>query len=281
LNIQAYLGQEIFIPLLPEQQSIANYLDKKCDLIDRMISNLQKKIELLKELKSSVISQAVTKGLDPHAKMKDSGIEWIGEIPEHWEIMKTGLAFRTISSGITPLSSKKEYYTEKGVCWLQTGDLNDGFIDHTAKQITQKAIEDYNMKIFPSGSVVIAMYGATICKVGLLHIDTATNQACCVLSDSKLMTSEFTYELYLAAKKFLIAKAVGGGQPNISQDIIKRFLIPVPPLPEQQSIANYLDDQCKKIDGAVARAQRKIDLLKEYKTALISEVVTGKRKVSA
>lgn len=271
---------KLCVPPLLEQDSIATYLDKKCSEIDKVISAQQKRIALLQELKQSVITHAVTKGLNPDVEMKDSGVEWIGEVPEHWDVMKTSLAFLGIGSGTTPSTSKKEFYDEEnGKYWLQTGDLNDGTITDTSKKVTEFAVKACNLKFYPKASVVIAMYGATIGKVGILGIETATNQACCVLPRAKNMASKYAFYEFLACKPALLVSAIGGGQPNISQDTIKKQKITVPPLAEQQSIATYLDKKCASIDSSISKAQHQVDLLQEYKQSLITEVVTGKRKV--
>lgn len=269
----------IVCPPFSEQRIIASYLDSKCGEIDKVISNQEKRIALLQELKQSIITHAVTKGLNPNVKMKDSGIEWIGEVPEHWEVYKTSLAFNKIGSGTTPKSSEKSYYDDDGYYWLQTGDLNDGNIIDTSKKITKKAVVECKMKFYPKGSIVIAMYGATIGKLGLLHINTSTNQACCVLCPSKKIYNTFAFYIYKSAKQEMLIDAMGGGQPNISQDIIRLLRIPVPPLTEQKEIASYLDKRCSSIDASISKAQREIELLQEYKQSLITEVVTGKRKV--
>ena len=266
-------------PNKKEQDIIVSYLDSKCGEVDKVISTQEKRIALLQELKQSIITHAVTKGLNPNVKMKDSGIEWIGEVPEHWEVYKTSLAFNKIGSGTTPKSSEKSYYDDDGYYWLQTGDLNDGNIIDTSKKITKKAVVECKMKFYPKGSIVIAMYGATIGKLGLLHINTSTNQACCVLCPSKKIYNTFAFYIYKSAKQEMLIDAMGGGQPNISQDIIRLLRIPVPPLAEQQEIASYLDKRCASIDASISKAQREIELLQEYKQSLITEVVTGKRKV--
>lgn len=272
---------EMKVPVadINEQDTIATYLDKKCSEIDKVISTQQKRITLLQELKQSVITHAVTKGLNPNVEMKDSGVEWIGEVPKHWEIMKTSLAFLGIGSGTTPSTSKPEYYDDDGRYWLQTGDLNDGIIVETNKKVTELAVEACNLKFYPVDSVVIAMYGATIGKVGMLGIETATNQACCVLPKTKRMDAKYAFYEYIACKPALLVSAIGGGQPNISQDTIKKQKIAVPPLSEQHSIASYLDKKCASIDSSISKAQHQVDLLQEYKQSLITEVVTGKRKV--
>ena len=120
-------------------------------------------------------------------KYKESGVEWIGEIPEHWEALKVSRVYGIIGSGTTPKTDSKDYYAEQGEYWLQTGDLNDGRIKDTSKKITIKALTDLRLKKYSIDSLVIAMYGATIGKVGLLDIETTTNQACCVLSKSKYL----------------------------------------------------------------------------------------------
>lgn len=272
----------LLIPTLLEQQAISSYLDKKCADIDKVIATQQRRIELLQELKQSTITHAVTHGLNPNVKMKDSGVEWIGEVPEHWEVMKSSLMSSLIGSGTTPNTNNKDYYCEneeEGYNWLQTGDLNNGLIISTLKKVTLKAVKECNLKFYTTGSIVIAMYGATIGKVGILGFNTAVNQACCVLSKTDKIVSKFVFYLFLSAKESLLISAIGGGQPNISQDVIKKLKVVVPPLSEQQSIATYLDKKCAELDASISKAQREIDLLQEYKQALITEVVTGKRKV--
>ena len=207
---------------------------------------------------------------------KDSGVQWIGEIPSHWEAIKTSHIYSNIGSGTTPPSSNPNYYTEDGdgLSWLQTGDLNDGDIVSTSKQVTQLAVKECNLKFFPIDSVVIAMYGATIGKVGLLKIMTATNQACCVLPNSKRIFPKYSFYLYQTAKSPMLVQAMGGGQPNISQDIIKKLHIPVPPLEEQKAIAEWLDAKCGEIDKLIATQQRRIELLQELRQSIITRAVT-------
>lgn len=206
---------------------------------------------------------------------KDSGVEWIGEVPSHWEVMKTSLAFHGIGSGTTPSTSKKEFYDDNdGYYWLQTGDLNDGLINDTSKKITKLAISQCNLKFYPIDSIVIAMYGATIGKVGILGIKTATNQACCVLPANKNMNFKFAFYEFLACKPALLVSAIGGGQPNISQDVIRKQKIAIPPLLEQNIIATYLDKKCSEIDNVISAQQKRIALLQELKQSVITHTVT-------
>lgn len=273
--------QKIPLPPFTEQESIVNYIDKKCAEIDKAIATQQRRIELLQELRQNIITHAVTRGINPDAPLKDSGVEWIGMVPEHWEVMKTSLIFNNIGSGTTPSTTKPLYYTEEGdgYYWLQTGDLNDGVITDTSKKVTKLAVQECNLKFYPANSVVIAMYGATIGKVGLLSITTSTNQACCVLPKSKFMIEQLALYIYQTAKQPMLIEAMGGGQPNISQDVIKKLKVPVPPVSEQQAIVAHIEAETAKLDKLMSKANRQISLLQELKQSLITEVVTGKRKV--
>lgn len=274
---QTDLGSHILAyPPLEEQQSIASFLDAKTKPIDDIISKREKQIELLEEMKSAIISCAVTKGLNSNAKMKDSGIEWIGEVPEEWSMIKTSLLFRLIGSGTTPTKNGTNY-ADEGLYWLQTGDLNDGYISDTSKYVSESAVQENSaLTLFPKGSLVIAMYGATIGKIGILDIDCYTNQACCVLGKGKKINIKYAFYAYQAGKTALINESRGGGQPNISQDIIRHFKIPVPPLEEQDHISSYLDSETSKLDARITKRRKQIELLQEYKQALIIDAVTGK-----
>lgn len=262
------------IPSMEEQQAIVHYLDYKVAKIDKLIFENEAQVKELEKYRTAVISEVVTKGLNPNVPMRDSGIQWIGEIPAHWEVSKPARLFQT-GSGTTPNTDNYAYYSEQGINWLQTGDLNDGIINCTAKKITYKAIEDKGMRIYPKGSVVIAMYGATIGKLGLLNIECAVNQACCVLSEGHNMLNEFVFYVFCAAKSDLIHQASGGGQPNINQQIIRQQSIPLPPLQEQEDIVEYINGKAGMINDLIAAIDAQIKQLNTYKTTLISEAVTG------
>ena len=270
------LSMRYVLPPLLEQQAIASFLDAKTKPIDDIIAKREKQIELLEEMKSAIISRAVTKGLNPEAQMKDSGIEWIGEIPEGWDVIKTSFLFQLIGSGTTP-SKNAPNYAEEGLYWLQTGDFNDNYVNDTSKYITDLAVQNCSaLTLFPKGCLVIAMYGASIGKLGILNIESYTNQACCVLGREKNILIKFAFYAYKAGRKALINESRGGGQPNISQDIISHFKIPVPPINEQCNVIAYLDTETSKIDTRIAKRRKQIELLQEYKQALITAAVTGK-----
>ena len=207
---------------------------------------------------------------------KDSGVAWIGEVPKHWEVIKTSLAFQGIGSGTTPSTSKKEYYDDNGngKYWLQTGDLEDGIVYDTSKKVSNIAIKECNLTFYPIDSIIIAMYGATIGKVGILGIESATNQACCVIPVTQKQIAKYFFYEFLACKPALLIAAIGGGQPNISQDTIKKLKIVIPPIIEQAAIAAYLDTHCAKIDNLISIQQKRIALLQELKQSIITHAVT-------
>lgn len=210
-----------------------------------------------------------------YEKYKESGVEWIGEIPEHWELKKISYGFDRIGSGTTPSTGNHDYYRDGIFHWLQTGDLTNGEINSTSKMITKKALDDYSiLRFFKPNSLVIAMYGATIGKTGITKIETTTNQACCVLSKPNSFITKFVFHWFNANKNNIISLGYGGGQPNISQEIIKSLRIPYPPITEQIAIANYLDKKTTQIDKLVSSKQKLIDLLIEERTAIINHAVT-------
>jgi type I restriction enzyme S subunit len=270
-------NMSMLLPSLQEQTAIANFLDQQTTKIESMISAKTKLIEKLKEKRNAIITHAVTKGFDSNAKMKPSGIEWIGDIPEGWEVKKISWLFEFISSGTTPASNDNSYYNGE-IPWVNTGDLNDGILMSCNKYITQSALDDYSaLKLFDEGTLLIAMYGATIGKLAILSFKATTNQACCALGRPKNMDAKFVFYWLLGMKENIISLAYGGGQPNISQNLIKSLKISIPKnIQDQTIIANYLDQETKRIDCIIAKTQTSIQKLKEYQTALISSAVTGK-----
>jgi type I restriction enzyme S subunit len=267
-------------PNKTKQIDISNFLDKKTTEIDKLITQKEQLLALYEEEKAGIINQAVTKGIDPDVTMKESGVPWIGKIPEHWEVRRIGYSFRTIGSGTTPKTSESSYYNDGDITWLNTGDLNNKYIYDTSKKITDKALEDIStLKIYPTDSLVIAMYGATIGKLGITKIKTTVNQACCVLNNSDILRNKYLFYWLLLNKRHIITLASGGGQPNISQEIIRNLKVQTPPIEEQDKIIVYIEQEFDKIEENKKRIKQLIKLQKEYRTALISEVVTGKIKV--
>ena len=186
-------------------------------------------------------------------------------------------AFSRIGSGTTPTASEREWYEGGTVNWVTTGELREGVIYDTEAKVTFEAIKRFSaLRIHPAGSVVIAMYGATIGRLGVLGEDSTTNQACCVLSGSIAISQKFAFYWLLASKKAIIDLfASGGAQPNINMEKVAELRVPCSSVKEQTQIADYLDGHCDRIDVLIAKVQRSIDLLQERRSAFITAAVTG------
>lgn len=191
-----------------------------------------------------------------------------------WQKWKLAHAFQLIGSGTTPPTSNVEYF--QGVIpWVNTGDLNDKYIKSVNKCVSVKAVNDFpTLKIYPKGSIIIALYGATIGKLGILQIDACTNQACCILAQSIYLDTKFVFYWLMSERSNIIKLAHGGGQPNISQEIVKNLRILAPAIDKQKAIASFLDRKTAAIDTLIAKKQRLIQLLEEKRTALINQAVT-------
>jgi type I restriction enzyme S subunit len=265
-------------PQLEEQKSIANFLDHETAKIDVLVTEQEKLIKLLKEKRQTVISHAVTKGLDPKVKMKDSGVKWLGEVPAHWSMIKVSRGFSNIGSGTTPPSDETEWYEGGTIPWITTGELREALITETQKYVTQKAMEKFtSLALHPKGSLAIAMYGATIGRLAILGIDAVTNQACCVLSGSTKIQINFSFYWFQAFKQSIIEiYATGGGQPNINQQIISSLKVSCPSIEEQDEITRFLDGEISNVNLMLSKIEKAIDLLNERRSALISEAVSGK-----
>src|SRR5271166_1109371 len=206
---------------------------------------------------------------------KDSGVEWLGEVPGHWEIWKLTHDFRVIGSGTTPKTENSGYYEDGEIPWLNTGDLNDGDLYDCERRITRLAVEENSaLKLYDPGAVVIAMYGATIGKLGVLRFTTAVNQACCVFQKSERIFPRFLFYWLLGLRSRIISLAYGGGQPNISQEILRGLRLACPAPSEQTAITAFLDRETAKVDALVEEQQRLIALLKEKRQAVICQAVT-------
>lgn len=213
-------------------------------------------------------------------EMKDSGVDWIGEIPAHWEVKRIK-DIVTSGSGTTPKSSNEKYYDNGIYPWLITGDVQNNVITSNDIFITDLAVSEVtNLKLFPQKTVLLAMYGGgTIGNVGLMTYPAYINQACCALIPSKNIAEKYLFYYLLNKQKRIISTGVGGTQINLSQNKIVAYPIAIPPIAEQQAIADYLDEKTAEIVEQISNIDKKINTYKRLKQSLIDEVVTGKRKI--
>ena len=268
------------MPSLIEQNKIAYFLDNKCAEIDSITSKIEKQIRLLKDYKKSLITETVTKGLDKNVPMKDSGIACIGDIPKHWDISRIKYKLSLIGSGSTPDSSDSFNYDGE-FNWIQSGDLyKNYYIQETEKTITKYALNSTKtLKMYTAPFVVIAMYGASVGNIAISRINAYANQACCSMKGDDSLHTNYLFYLLRASKEQMLMIAIGGTQPNISQQLLKNLKIIVPMYDEQLKITDFLDKKCSEIDSIISKKERQLDLMKEHRKSLIYEYVTGKKRV--
>ena len=263
-----------------KQCRIADYLDRKCSQIDAIIARQQEVIEKLKAYKLSVITEAVTKGLNPDTPMKDSGVEWIGEIPEYWQLSHIGNLVE-MGSGGTPDRKKPEYWENGNIPWMSSGEINDEYIYSTAEHITELGLQNSNAKILPVNTVMLGLIGQGKTK-GLTAI--LKTEVCCNQNLAYLITDEkylhYRYLFYcFKAMYFYIRGLVGESQAGIYSYFLKKLHIPLPDIEQQIRISDYLDTKCEAIKSSINKRERIIEKFTGYKKALIYEVVTGKKEV--
>lgn len=204
-------------------------------------------------------------------KMKDSSIEWIGEIPEGWTKNKVIRLFDTIGSGTTPKNITSDFPV---VNWIQSGDITGSFMPACKNVISANLLSQYSaLKVYPAPFIIIAMYGASVGNASISLIDGCVNQACCVLS-SPSCNLHYAFYVIKSAQSYLVRKAVGGGQPNISQETIKQLWLPLPPLSTQDIIVRNLDATCSKIDDLLSSVHASIEEYKKLKQAVITQAIT-------
>lgn len=280
LNSKDLLELSIPFPSLAEQQRIAEFLDRECGKIDGLKADIQAQIDTLEQYKRSVITEAVTHGLNPSAPMKDSGIPWVGEIPQNRVKAKIKNVASMIRSGTTPLSAVSEFFENGTINWIQSGDIyGKKYINDVSMKITELALaSSSSLKIVRKPFIVMAMYGGSVGNTAISLIDACTNQACCCIKPNDKTNFGFLYYWLLFCREDFLIKAEGGGQPNISQNKIRNEYIFIPPLDEQQEIADYLDNKCAEIEQIIADKKSQIETLDGYKKSLIYEYVTGKRE---
>ena len=275
-NFEQFKEIPFLQPPIQEQQQIADFLDKATAKIDTLIKKQTKQIELLKEKRQAVISHAVTKGINPNVPMKDSGVEWLGEIPEHWTCLSIGYISK-IDSGATPNRDKNSYWGGN-IPWIKTGEVNYSIIEDSQEKITMEGFLNSSLKLAKKGTILMAMYGQGITRgrIAVLGIDATYNQACAAINFNHKMSNEFAQYFFIASYNYNRDLGNETSQMNLNIAIINKMKITLPPLEEQQQIANYLDEKTSKIDALIEKSNKSIELLKEKRTALISAAVTGK-----
>lgn len=282
---------KLAIPTIQEQEAIANYLDAATSKIDEAIARQQKMIDLLNERKQIIINNAVTKGLAPNVPMKDSGIEWIGEIPKHWGVLPIkhfkSHSKNSFVDGPFGSNLKSEHYIENGdVYVIESGMVTTGiFVRKDFKTISYSHFKTIQRSECKAGDIIIAKIGA---KFGMAAELPDLGKTCVVSGNSlKLTLNQQLMLNTIFVHNMFLAKCKGGfiglyqetAQPALSLGDLNNMCFPVPPIEEQKNIEKYLKEKLGIIDTAIEAANKQISLLQERKQIIINDVVTGKVKV--
>lgn len=279
LNSERISNASIIYPSYVEQEKIADFLDKKTAQLDKVKALLEEQIQKLKDYRASLIYETVTKGLDKNVPMKDSGIDWIGQVPQGWGVKAIKYIFDEIGSGSTPKSDNEIFY-DGDINWIQSGDLyQTDTVTSVGKTISYQGFKSTSaLKIYQPPFVALAMYGASVGNVAVSYIDACVNQAVVVMlgASEKVRFGKYAIE---ASKNNLIFSAQGGTQPNISQNLIKNWSIPQPKNEEQDQIVDFLDNETSRIDKLIQIKNQQIENINKQRQTLIYDYVTGKRRV--
>lgn len=278
LSPEAFANTLALLPPLVEQKYIANYLDIQCSEIDATAEDIQKEISLLEEYKKSVITEAVTKGLNPDAEMKDSGIEWIGEVPKHWGTIRIGNAFSIRNErNYLPMEQVQllSLYSGKGV--FPTGEEGT-----TNRGNHAQTVADY--KIVKKNDIVVNIILAWMGSLGISNYNGVVSPAYDVYipNEEKVVPHYYHYVFRtsgIANECYRYGRGIMMMRWRTYSSEFKRIHVPFPPLEEQQQIADFLDSKCSEIDAIIADKKRQRGILTEYKKSLIYEYVTGKKEV--
>lgn len=277
MNVETVLNYYLPFPTYEEQNNIVEKINQKIKEIDSLIEIENRQIDKLKEYKQAVITEAVTKGLDKNVPMKDSGVEWIGKIPEGWEIVPLK-NISEIKTGSTP-STQNQNYFNGDINWYTPGDFINDYIFQSTRTITQFAIEDCEISLFPENTTLLIGIGGTAGKVTLIKKEGYSNQQITAIIAKTNCDRLYLYYLMLTCTKYLKDNALYTTLPIINNQYLSLFKVCKPSLKEQQDIAKNIICKCTDIDRLIEIKRKKIDQLDEYKKSLIYEYVTGKKEV--
>lgn len=278
INFNHIANSLLILPPKEEQTAIAHFLDRKTAQIDKAISIKQKQIALLKERRQVLIHKAVTHGLNPNAPLKDSGVEWIGEIPAHWEVKKIKYASQIFRGKFTHRPRNDERLYDGDYPFFQTGDVARAgkFLVNFHQTLNEKGLRVSTL--FPKGTIVITI-AANIGDIAILGVDACFPDSIVGFNPTEIIERDFLYNALLVMKDQFVSSTIKNTQMNLNVDRIGNNLLPVPPLDEQAAISEYIEQATSKFDIAITSKEKEIDKLKEYKASLINSAVTGKIKI--
>lgn len=264
------------LPPLDTQQRIARFLDEKTGRIDGLIDKKRALLDRLAEKRQALITRAVTKGLDPTASMKPSGIDWLGETPNHWQVLPLRRVSERVATGRTPPSTNADYFTDGELNWFTPGDFSTGIeIHNSARKIIPDAIEDGVCSLFPSGTVFLVGIGATLGKVAVSAVLGSANQQINAILPNKGVDPYFVAYFLHGFRNEVRVTSNGNTLGILNQEGTKSLLITVPPPSEQMDIANHLRSYDVKAFKVIRLIEESIEHLAENRAAIITAAVTG------
>ena len=280
-----HLYQNVFdefaftFPQKNEQQKIADFLDKKTAQLDKAKALLEEQIQKLKDYRDSLIYETVTKGLNKTVPMKDSGIDWIGEVPEGWGVGKVKY-FSQISAGATP-DRNNSLFWNGNINWMSSGEVNQGIVKHTSETITDLALKRTSTKLLPNGTVMLALNGQGKTKgtAAVLAIESASNQSLAsFIVDNQILNNMYLYYFFVA-NYYNIRGLKGEDRDGLNLQLVSNIVIPLFEIEEQQKIVNFLDKKTVQIDQLIQIKNQQIENINKQRQTLIYDYVTGKRRV--
>jgi type I restriction enzyme S subunit len=266
-----------------EQRAIADFLDRETARLDTLVGKKRELIEKLKEKRTALISRTVTRGLNPNVKLKPSGVEWLGDIPQQWKVMAVRRIANRIQTGSTPPTAEESYYEDGTVPWFGPGSFGDSItLSDPVKLLNESAVKDGAARLFREGATIVVTIGATLGKVSSLAKGASCNQQITVIecNEHRVYPRFLTYQLK-RLEPTLRAIAPSATLPILSQDEMARLFVALPFPSEQRAIAEYLDRETAKLDRMMEKVEAAIEKLQEYRTVLITAAVTGKIDVRA
>lgn len=276
-----FCSTSVPLPPPPEQKRIAAYLDASCAAIDRAVETKEKQLDTLNTLRKSIIQRAVTQGLNPKAKMKESGVDWLGRVPTHWLRESLKRATSRIQTGSTPPTSQPEYYEEGTIEWFAPECFGQTInLRAPKKLINQQAFEDNKVRIFAPETVLFVGIGATIGKVAVLEKEGSANQQIVGISCDHRMAGRFLAYQLKNYEAIIPKLAQYTTLPILNQTKVGYLPVVRPPISEQQEICEFLDNKELELAKVEKVLNDQMATLIAYRKSLIHECVTGKRRVS-
>ncbi|RJQ50216.1 MAG: restriction endonuclease subunit S [Nitrospiraceae bacterium] len=280
LDADSYFNLKVPFPPFVEQRAIAEYLDRETAKIDALVAAKERLLETLAEKRKALITNAVTRGLDAKALFRDSNIPWLGKIPAHWDIWKTG-HFSQVGNGSTPSRENSEYWSNGTIPWLNSAVVNRDEVTDAEQFVTDIAFRECHLPMVSTGSVLVGItgQGKTRGLSVVLSCEATINQHIAFITpDKERADSWYLRWLLFSAYNYLraISDDTGGTKGALTCEELAGLRVPLPPLSEQRAIVTYIATETAKLDALKTAAERTIALLKERRAALISTAVTGK-----